>query len=143
MTEYKLFGIFNEEQAGHPEHYYAERYTFLDMRGEFHAAQTSQFGFCNRIITATHNIRTGEFGGVEFNRSVHILPYAWITSFCLLYNCIIGEYSVVSCGSVVSNVIVPPRVIVEGNPAKIVKRWNGNKWKSVSPTRLARLERIL
>jgi acetyltransferase-like isoleucine patch superfamily enzyme len=130
MMEYLLMGQFDEETAGHNEHYYAERLTFLDTRGGFFADPTCQFGFGVRIITATHDISEGNFGHV-LSCPVYIEANAWITSFCILYNCRIGHHSVVSIGSVVANMTVPPYTVVAGNPAIAVKRWNGKKWVKV------------
>lgn len=133
--EYVLMGQFDHQRAGHSEHYFSERYTFLDVRGGFDAHETSQFGFGNRIITATHDIKSGVFGGAVYDRPVFIDAYAWITSFCLLYNCRIGHHSIVACGSVVRDRTIPPYVIVEGNPARIIKRWNGKEWAKTRPSR--------
>jgi acetyltransferase-like isoleucine patch superfamily enzyme len=132
-NDYVCFGNFNEQAAGHSEWYFSERYTWLDFRGGLKIAATAQFGFSNRIMTASHSIATGQFYGPMVYRPVTIEDYAWITSFCILYNCTIGHHAVVSIGSVVANMVVEPYCIVEGNPAQVVKVWNAEirKWVRV------------
>jgi len=66
---------------------------------------------------------------------VIVKNHAWIGSGALLYNCVIGEGAVVAIGSVVRSCEVAPRVIVAGNPAKVIARWddgwvyNQKKWR--------------
>jgi acetyltransferase-like isoleucine patch superfamily enzyme len=61
-------------------------------------------------------------------RPVIIDDYAWIASDVVLYNCHIGEGAVVSVGSVVRSRDVPPWTMVEGNPARIIARYEGGEW---------------
>lgn len=133
MPEYICMGVFNEQKAGHPEHYFSERYTWLDFRGELRIAPTAEFGFQNMIITQSHDVYTGEFRGPTIDKKVIVEHHAWITSRCILYNCVIGHHAIVATGAVVRNMTVPPYTIVEGNPAKVCKRWNEEtkKWEKV------------
>lgn len=133
MPDYVCLGQFSERKAGHSEHYFAERYSWLDFRGELSIDPTVQFGFCNMIITQSHDITTGEWRVPVVNKKVTIGAHAWITSRCMLYNCEIGHHAIVACGAVVRNMTVPPYTIVEGNPAKVVAKWNDEtkKWERV------------
>jgi len=118
----KLRGDAENKKIGHPVDYYMARDTFLDAWGPIDISETSQWGFFNAIITASHNPTPGHFGEVLF-RPVIVHDRAWITTGCILYNCEIGEGSIVAAGSVVRSRDVPPWVIVEGNPAKIIARY--------------------
>jgi len=46
----------------------------------------------------------------------------------VLYNCHVGEGAVVSVGSVVRSRDVPPWTMVEGNPARIIARYEEGEW---------------
>lgn len=129
MPDYVCFGKFDQEKYGHPESYFRERYTFLDGRGGLKIAKTAELGFGNKIITQSHNLVDGAYTGAAVDRPVTIDDYAWVTSFCVLYNCHIEHHAIVGCGAVVKNCVVPPYTIVEGNPARIVAHWTGNEWE--------------
>ncbi|HNR69604.1 MAG TPA: acyltransferase, partial [bacterium] len=56
---------------------------------------------------------------------IHIKKYAWLgINVTILPNVTIGEGSVISAGSVVSENI-PNRVVARGNPAQIIKVFPG------------------
>lgn len=131
MNSYTLFGRFDPETAGHPEHYYAERHTTLDFRGGLFIHSDSVWGYGNFTITASHSIDSGEFQEPMISKPVTVEHHAWITSCCILYNCKIGHHAVISIGSVVANMDVEPYTMVAGNPAKVVARWNGSVWEKV------------
>jgi acetyltransferase-like isoleucine patch superfamily enzyme len=131
MPDYLCWGPYDEQAVGHPEKYFAERYTWLDFRGGLTIAPTAQFGFGNRIMTASHSILSGQFFGPAISRPVIIGEWAWITSFCVLYSCTIGHHAVLSIGSVVANMEVEPYTLVAGNPARAIKKWNGERWIKV------------
>lgn len=57
-------------------------------------------------------------------RPVVVDDYAWIGSDAVLYNCHVGEGAVVAVGSVVRSRDVPPWTMVEGNPARIIARYD-------------------
>ena len=130
----KLQGDWKTADIGHPIEYFQQRDTYLDVRGDIHISPLSHFSFFNAIITASHNTQPGYFGEVVLKKVI-VKDYAWITSGCILYNCIIGEHSIVAVGSVVRDRIVPDWTMVEGNPAKIVARFDKekNKWVHQEP----------
>lgn len=131
MPDYYCLGRFRESDAGHTEHYFSERFTFLDFRGELKIASTAAFGFCNRIFTQSHSIASGQFAGPAIDKRVVIEDYAWITSYCTLYDCTIGHHAIVSVGAVVDHMVVPPWTIVKGNPARAIAQWDGQKWVKI------------
>ena len=75
-------------------------------------------------------------------RAVSIGANSWIgTNSVVLPGTTIGEHVVVAAGTVVSGQ-VPPRCIVAGAPARIIRRFDGNAWISVNePVPRARHER--
>lgn len=129
MDNYLCFGPFDESKAGHPEKYFMERYATLDFRGALSIDPTAQFGFGDKIITYSHDVRRPGYSPYAVPKAVTIKANAWITSFATLYNCTIGEGSIVGIASVVANQVVAPNTVVAGNPAKVVARWVGERWK--------------
>jgi acetyltransferase-like isoleucine patch superfamily enzyme len=121
-AQVKSYGAFDEAKAGHPEAYFNQRGTTLDCQGDLHIDPSAGIGFNVRIYTASHDLSSGKIEPAMLLRTVHIKKGAWIGSEVVLFHCVIGENSVVSIGSVVANRIVPPDVVVEGNPARIVAR---------------------
>lgn len=107
--------------------YFEQRHTRLDLRGPLSIAGDSHWGFFVTVITRSHKIKGGKLSK-PVNRPVTVESKAWIGSRALLYNCIIGEGAVVAAGSVVCSCEVASNVVVAGNPAKVVARWDGG-WK--------------
>ena len=66
----------------------------------------------NRITAGRDPI---EWGHVHTGSHVNISPHSF------LYNCTIGDHSIVAPGSVVANAEFPPYSLIAGNPAKVVK----------------------
>lgn len=129
MSEgYFINGDFDEGKMGHGEYYYSVRQTWIDARGPIQISQLSYWGFCNKIITQTHDISTGVFNGPAIDAGVIVDEYVWITSFCVLHNCHIGHHAIASAGSIIVGIEVPPYTIVAGNPCKAIAEWNGEKW---------------
>jgi len=121
--------------------YFDIRHTWLDCRGTLEIHKGSHWGFFVCVITYSHEIQQGVDANNKTNigkvcdRPVIVKNHAWIGSGALLYNCVIGEGAVVAIGSVVRSCEVAPRVIVAGNPAKVIARWddgwvyNQKKWR--------------
>lgn len=103
------------------------RACFVDARGGLEIGQNVTFGFGVKILTRSHEIDGGEVGDVNA-RPVKVDDNAWIGSYAILYNCTIGAGSIVSVGSVVRSCSIAPGVIVAGNPAEVIARWNGERW---------------
>lgn len=108
--------------------YFTMRRTWLDCRGPLSIHKTSVFGFGVKILTLSHSMKGGEFMVVTNRKPVTIDEYAQVYSFSLLYNCHIMHHAVVACGAVVRNMTVEPWTMVEGNPAEVMKLWNGEEW---------------
>ena len=126
---WKLLGNFDESLMGHDMHFYSQRETFLDCRSRMiKISKDSFWGYNNTILTMSHDISKGNFGTMTEKR-LWVDEFAWISSNCTIYNSWIKSNAVISCGSVLSSVIVPNLCIVAGNPAKIVSRYVNGKWQ--------------
>ena len=120
----------NWEDVQKSRKFFEERHCFIDCRGRLVVARSSVWGFNICVYTASHNISRG-FVEEMLAREVVVRPHAWIASSVILYNCFIGDGAVVSVGSVVANMTVPPHTMVEGNPAKIIKKFENGQWSKV------------
>ena len=106
--------------------YFEMRYTYLDCRGTLEIHEKSHWGFGVTVLTLSHDISGGvaAFQIELVDRPVIVKKDAWIASGVLLYNCVISEGVVVAIGSVVRSCEVAPGMMVAGNPAEVVARWN-------------------
>lgn len=111
-----------------PEFYFLQRGCFIDARGPLEIAEDTTWGFCVKVLTQSHNLIDGEIGEV-IERPVVVKSGAWVCSYALLYNCIIGKNAIVGAGAVVKSCEVAPGVRVEGNPARVVARLVDGRWK--------------
>lgn len=112
--------------------YFAERNIDLDTRGTLIISKHSYWGFDIKVITLSHPIDTGIETGMTkpvLDKPVIVKPHAWIGSCAQLYNCVIGEGAVVAFGAVVRSVEVRPGTMVAGNPARVIARWQGDRWE--------------
>ena len=116
-----------------PEWFVARQFDMLDMRGDLRiqSSQDILFGRHVRMITASHEFVKDGFSGALQVRRCWVDHHAFIGSYALLYNCVIGHHAVVSVGSVVSSMVVPPYCMVEGNPAVIVREFIRGRWRRV------------
>ena len=110
-----------------PADYFLGRGCFIDAKGPLEIAGDSTWGYGVRVLTRSHTIAGGV--GPVVPRPVIVERGAWIGSFALLYNCRIGEGAIVAAGAVVRSCEVAPRVLVAGNPAEVVARWDGTAWR--------------
>lgn len=115
--------------VGRPWLYFQRRGCFLDCRGPLVIDETSQWGFCVRVLTQSHEIGEGpgKLGDIK-PYGVTVEAGAWIGSWSLLAGCTIGQGSIVAAGSVVRGQTVGPGVMVAGNPARVIARWDGQRW---------------
>lgn len=127
-----IIGDFSSQpRIFRPIEYFKAREISIDCRWpdmiEIH--ETAEFGYGVKLLVGTHDPAPGRFGSVS-QRHIKIKANAWVASECVLYNCEIGEGAVVAAGSVVRSRIVPPFSVVEGNPARIYKKFNKdtNQW---------------
>lgn len=129
-------GHIGSQNIPHPfdSDYFMQRDCIIDCRTPkmITIDPTANIGWWVTMIVQTHNIDPGMFGQVN-SRPIKIGPHAFIGGKAILYNCEIGEGSVVACGAVVRNLKVEPWCVVEGNPAKVIKRYNvgTKKWEKV------------
>lgn len=116
-----------------PEWFVTRQVDMLDMRGDLRIMSKDDilFGRHVRIITASHEMVGDGFSPELQVRRCWIDHHAFIGSYALLYNCVIGHHAVVSVGSVVSSMLVPPYCMVEGNPAQIVREYREGRWRRV------------
>lgn len=110
-----------------PWEYFALRGTFLDCRGPLGIARESIWGLRVTVLTRSHDISSGVVGD-SIDRGVWVEKGAWIGSGSLLVGCRIGAGSIVAAGTVVRCQNVAPGVIVAGNPARVIARWDGGAW---------------
>jgi len=109
--------------------YLQRRGTFLDCRGPLEIAASAHIGFNVWILTQSHATTDGPGKlGQTINRGVYIEEGAWIGSRAILVGCRIGAGAVVAAGTVVRGQNVAPGVMVAGNPARVIARWNGTQW---------------
>lgn len=130
-----ILGDFRTQpNCGLSQSYFEQRDCFLDCRepNMLNISSEANIGYENHFITQTHDINPGKFGRLT-GRPIVIGAKAFITSFCTLYHCFIGEGAVVAVGSVVRSMSVEPWTVVEGNPARIIKRYNFEtcEWEKV------------
>jgi acetyltransferase-like isoleucine patch superfamily enzyme len=115
-------------EVGLPWSYFEKRGCFLDCRGPLVISADSQWGAGVRVLTESHDIDTWPILGPVIPYGVFVESGAWIGSFAVLAGCRIGAGSIVAAGTVVRGQTVGPDVMVAGNPARVVARWNGEKW---------------
>jgi acetyltransferase-like isoleucine patch superfamily enzyme len=114
--------------VGLPSAYFAKRGITLDCRGPLVIDKASHWGFGVIVLTESHDIKSGKIGRVV-PYGVTVDADAWIGSRALLAGCHIGAGAIVAAGTVVRGQDVAPGVMVAGNPARVIARWNGQRWK--------------
>lgn len=132
-----ILGDFNSQpRIGHPESYFIERDIWLDCREPdmITIDPSANLGWCINFVVQSHNPLPGMFGDVVA-RPIEIGPQVFIAAFSIIYNCKIGEGAIVALGSVVRSLIIPPWVMVEGNPARVIKVFKKNigRWVDSHP----------
>lgn len=112
-----------------PQWFWDRRCDMIDFRGDLQirSAMNITFGFRVGVLTASHTFANGVIGEVEL-KHVWIDEHVFVGSYAVLYNCHLNHHVVVACGSVVRNMVVQPYTMVEGNPARIIKKYEGGKW---------------
>jgi acetyltransferase-like isoleucine patch superfamily enzyme len=113
-----------------PQWFWDRRCELIDFRGDLQlrSAVNITCGFRVVMITASHSFASGQCGEVELKR-VWVEEHVFIGSGSLLYNCHLQHHALVSVGSVVRNMVVPPYCMVEGNPARIVREYRDGRWR--------------
>jgi acetyltransferase-like isoleucine patch superfamily enzyme len=116
------------ETVGHPWSYFERRGCVLDCRGPLVIDPTSHWGFGVRVITRSPATDAWPVLGHTIDRGVTVEMGAWIGSYSVLTGCRIGRFSIVAAGTVVRGQDVGPGVMVAGNPARVIARWDGAQW---------------
>ena len=128
-----LFGIWDPVKAGglEPGWFCARQVDMLDMRGDLQIRSGGDLNFGRhiKIITAAHAFKGDSVDGNMLPKKCWIDHNVSVFSYVILYNCHLGHHSVVSLGSVVNGLIVPPYCMVEGNPARIVREYRDGRWR--------------
>ena len=114
---YLLLGNPDNSVLNKPMSYFEARHIFLDCRGKITLDETVMLGYCIRFITQSH--KPEHFEQLT-QRDVTVGKNVFIGSFCILYNTTIGDNSIISCGTVIRSRDIPPNVLVEGNPPRVV-----------------------
>ena len=129
------FGVI-PETAGHPAEYFRIRGILLDCRGPLAIDPLSKWGFIVKVWTASHHIHKWPRFGAVVPYGVRVDAHAWIGSCAVLAGCHIGTRAIVAVGAVVRGQTVAPDVMVAGNPARVIARWNKKKreWVYLSET---------
>ena len=105
-------------ELGHPRSFYEKRHIRLDTRGPLKLHGRSRWGFHINVLTASHDPETRD----SAPRGVTVAEDAWIGSYSLLYNCVVGKGAIVAAGSVVRSCEVAPWAMVAGNPVEVIAR---------------------
>ena len=128
-----LHGTFSLEKAGHPASFYLTRQIFLDCRGSLSIHPETGWGWFAMVITESHDTSSGSITRGEnmtkaVDRPVTVDKGAFIGSRAILYNCHIEHHAMVACGAVVRNMTVSAYTVVEGNPARVVRKFENGEW---------------
>lgn len=90
-----------------------------------------------KIFTRSHNYNSDDLTALPFDNrmvcgGVHIEKFVWIgDSVIILPGVTVGEGAVVAAGAIVTK-DVPPLAVVGGNPAKIIKYRNKEKYTELA-----------
>lgn len=114
--------------VGLPWEYFEKRGCFLDCRGPLTISPLSYWGFCVHVVTESHDLSEWPELGPVTPYGVVVEDGAWIGSNALLLGCTIGVGAIVAAGSVVRGQVVAPLVMVAGNPARVIARWENGAW---------------
>ena len=87
---------------------------------------TVMLGFNITIFSQSHD--RNDFGVVT-NRDTHIGKNVFIGSNVVLFNTHIGDNAIIALGTVVRSRDIPADCMVEGNPARIVRRKYNGVWE--------------
>lgn len=124
-----------------PRDYFVRRGMVLDCSGPLTIADTSYWGYGVKVLTRSHDIKSGGIGAA-IPRGVQVDAGAWICSYSILIGCHIGRGAIVAAGTVVRCQDVAPDVIVAGNPARVIARWDGNRWVYLPETETGFVRRL-
>tara|TARA_B100002049_G_scaffold223807_1_gene194654 strand:+ start:11006 stop:11623 length:618 start_codon:yes stop_codon:yes gene_type:complete len=99
---------------------------YIQGIGEIYIGDYTQISANVGIITANHNIYDSRKHDIK---SVHIGKYCWIgMNVMILPGVTLGDNTIVGAGSVVTKSFEDGNCIIAGNPAKIVKKLDKEKF---------------
>jgi acetyltransferase-like isoleucine patch superfamily enzyme len=129
-----ILGQWDQSKVGgiSPQWFWDRKIDLIDFRGDLRFSEINSitFGFRIKVLTASHDMGTGTIGPTVFKR-VWVRGPVFVGTGALLYNCELQPRSVVACGAVVRNMTVESGTMVEGNPARVIKRYEGDRWVRV------------
>ena len=135
MEAGKILGEWDNNKVSGltPQWFWDRQIGMLDFRGDLRimSSENITFGFGVKILTASHDFSAGAIGNTEYKKC-WIYDNVFVGSFSLLYNCVLERNVLVACGSVVRSMRVPEYCYVEGNPAKITRKYTGGRWKNIT-----------
>lgn len=133
MEAHILGNLADQPECEHPAEYWTGRDCWVDARAPrcLRISRESNWGWCVRLVTQSHDPRPGQFGTV-YGRLLRVDRLAFVAAHSVLYNCHIGEGAVVAVGSVVNGQIVEPWTMVAGNPARVIMRLVDGDWAKVT-----------
>lgn len=93
---------------------------YIQGAGKIYIGNYTQIAANVGIITANHNIY--ENNKNDESKNVNIGKYSWIGfSSVILPGVILGDYTIVGAGSIVTKSFPEGYVVIAGNPAKIIR----------------------
>ena len=114
--------------VGLPWGYFEHRGCFLDCRGPLSIDKSSRWGYRVTVLTESHDVGQWPELGPVLPYGVIVEADAWIGSLSLLAGCQVCTGAIVAAGTVLRGQTVAPGVMVAGNPARVVARWDGKRW---------------
>jgi len=125
-------GPWPDAAIAHPREYFLKRGSIIDCRGTIKIGEDTRWGLGVMVVTESHDTSIWPELGAIVDRPVVVDRGAWIGSGAVLVGCHIGEGAIVAAGTVVRSQNVAPYTMVAGNPARVIGRWNGERWVMLS-----------
>ena len=123
--------IFSPDRLSVGNNFRINHDVFINARGTITIGDDVTLSTGCKIVSTGYDIEhwmnTGEKKHID-NAPVYIGNHCWVGAGAIILPGvnISGEYVVIGAGAVVTKDITESRVLVAGNPAKIVKRYNDN-----------------